>query len=307
MKTQEKNLSLRLERFRELKKYSLVLADSYKRLGQEKKYIRVKDCGTFLEFKKFENGQTILSGANFCKDRLCPSCSKRRSLKVFGQLSNVLNDLKQYNYKYIFITLTLKNCRRCDLDYTLGLLSKGFTRFIKTKYFRNKVFWGAFRSTEITRNKEQDTFHPHMHLLVAVKQDYFKKTNKNYVKKEDLVKVWRRCLSIDYDPICDIKSVKDEEKVSFEVSKYITKGSDFLYKDDEKITDELVELLSVALHSKRFISYVGCFYRSRQKLRLQDKYIEKNINIDEIENCNEIAYIIKKFKWNFGLSEYQEF
>ena len=307
MNTQDKNLQIRLGKFKELKKYSLVLADSYKRLNKEKKYVRVKDCGTFLEFKQFENGQVFLSGANFCKDRLCPACAKRRSLKVFGQLSKVLNDLKQYNYKYLFVTLTLKNCRRCDLDCTLELLSKGFIKFTKTKYFRNKVFWGAFRSTEITRNKEQDTFHPHLHLLVAVKQNYFSINNKNYMKKEDLVKVWRKCLNIDYDPICDIRAVKNEEKVSFEVSKYITKGSDFLYKDDERTTDELVELLSVALHSKRFISYVGCFYKSRQKLRLQDQDIEKNINIDEIEHCEELAYIIKKFKWNFGLSGYEEF
>lgn len=307
MITQDENLQVRLGRFKELKKYSLVLADSYKRLNKEKKYIRVKDCGTFLEFKKYKNGQVVLSGANFCKDRLCPACAKRRSLKVFGQLSKVLNDLKKYNYKYLFITLTLRNCRRCDLDDTLLKLSKGFKKFINTKYFRNRVFFGCFRSTEITRNKEQDTFHPHLHLLVAVKKDYFKKTNKNYVKKEDLIKIWRRCLGINYNPVCDIRAVKNEEKVSFEVSKYITKGSDFLYKDDTKITDELVELLSVALHSKRFISYVGCFYKSRQKLRLQDKDIEKNINVDEIEGCEELAYIITKFRWNFGFSEYQEF
>jgi len=307
MTIQEENLQSRLGRFKKLKKYNLLLADSYKRLSKEKKYIRVKDCGTFLEFKKFENGQVFLSGANFCKDRLCPACAKRRSLKVFGQLSKVLNDLKQYNYKYLFVTLTLKNCRRCDLDVTLDLLSKGFTKFTKTKHFRNKVFCGAFRSTEITRNKEQDTFHPHLHLLVAVKQNYFSINNKNYMQKEDLVKVWRRCLDIDYDPICDIRAVKNTEKVSFEVSKYITKGSDFLYKDDEKTTDELVELLSVSLHSKRFISYVGCFFKSRQKLRLHDKDIEKNINIDEIESCEELAYIVKKFRWNFGFSGYEEF
>lgn len=307
MNTQDANLEVRVERFKELKKYSLVLSESYKRLGKEKKFIRVRDCGTFLEFKRYENGQVVLSGANFCKDRLCPQCSKRRSLKVFGQLSKVLNDLKKYNYKYLFITLTLRNCRRCDLDDNLQNLSKGFSKFIKTKYFKSNIFFGAFRSTEITRNREQDTFHPHLHLLVAVKQNYFSINNKNYVKKEDLVKIWRRSLGIDYDPICDIRAVKNEEKVSFEVSKYITKGSDFLYKDDEKTTDELVDLLSVALHSKRFISYVGCFYKSRQKLRLQDKDIEKNINIDEIENCEELAYIIKKFRWNFGFSGYEEF
>ena len=307
MTTQEENLQARLGRFKKLKKYNLLLACSYKRLSKEKKFIRVKDCGTFLEFKKYENGQVVLSGANFCKDRLCPQCAKRRSLKVFGQLSKVLNDLKKYNYKYLFITLTLKNCRRCDLEETLNLLSKGFTKFTQTKFFRNKVFFGCFRSTEITRNKEQDTFHPHLHLLVAVKQNYFSINNKNYIQKEDLVKIWRKCLNIDYNPICDIRAVKNEEKVSFEVSKYVTKGSDFLYKDDEKTTDELVGLLSVVLHNKRFISYVGCFYKSRQKLRLQDKDIEKNINIDEIENCEELAYIIHKFKWNFGLSNYQEF
>ena len=75
----------------ENKKKSLLLSESYKRLGLEKKSFRVSECGTFLEFKKFVDGSLKLNGANFCKVRLCPMCSWRRSLKIFSQVSEIMN------------------------------------------------------------------------------------------------------------------------------------------------------------------------------------------------------------------------
>lgn len=65
---------------------NLELAASYKRIGSNK-YYRVLDCSTFLEWKYyFEINEKRLAKANFCKVRLCPMCSWRRSLKIFGQV-----------------------------------------------------------------------------------------------------------------------------------------------------------------------------------------------------------------------------
>lgn len=307
MEKQVETLHEKIDRYTKYKNYNLILSASYKRLKKKRRYYRVLDCGTFLEFKKYENGQVLLSGANFCKDRLCPQCAKRRSLKILGQLSKVINELNINNcYEYLFCTLTLRNCRKQELDYTLDSLSKAFTKFTKSRFFRRSApFKGCFRSTEITINKDNGTFHPHLHLLIAVNKNYF--ISKDYIKTVDIVDTWRRCLAIDYNPICYVKKVKNLENVKFEVAKYITKGSDFLISDDIGKTDELVELLSDVLYNKRFISYTGCFFQARKKLKLQDKDIDENINIDEIESCNELAYIIKKFRWNFGFSRYEEF
>ena len=97
-------------KWKERKENNLLLADSYKRIGSNK-YYRVLDCSTFLEFRLTVSNNLRLSNANFCKVRLCPMCAWRRSLKTFGQVSKIMDHVeKNYNYKYIFLTLTVKNC-----------------------------------------------------------------------------------------------------------------------------------------------------------------------------------------------------
>lgn len=305
--TQDKNLKLQLDKFKQNKEYSILLANSYNRLGKENKFLNTYHCGDFLEFTQYiKSGQVRLTGANFCKDRLCPQCAKRRSLKVFSQLSLVLQELKKYKYQYLFCTLTLKNCNLDGLDITLDNISIAFKKFRESSFFRgkNKQFLGCFKSVEITRNHSNGTLHPHLHLLIAVDKYYFSNFNTYYVKSIDISDCWRDCLGVNYNPSCTLNAVKKIKNVTCEVAKYITKGSDFLFKDDEKLTDTLVDTFSNALYNKRFISYVGCFYNARKKLKLKDD--DNLINFDAINNCDELEYIVKRYRWNIGLSNYEE-
>ncbi|HAT4163561.1 TPA: protein rep [Clostridium perfringens] len=88
---------------------NLELAESYKRLGLKKAY-RVKECGTLLSFKRIDEELKKLFKANFCKDRLCPMCTWRRSMKIFGQVSKVMDRaLEDKEYRFLFLKLTVKN------------------------------------------------------------------------------------------------------------------------------------------------------------------------------------------------------
>jgi len=101
-----------LKKFSPKREASELLAASYNRLGYEGKYKRVKDCGTFLEFRQpiSDNSEKWrLYNANFCRDRLCPLCSMRRTYKIFGQISQIM-DVIEDKYAFIFLTLTIPNC-----------------------------------------------------------------------------------------------------------------------------------------------------------------------------------------------------
>lgn len=282
---------------------SLFLADVYQKIGFEKKYMNVKECGTFLEFRKcLENGEVALTGANFCRDRLCPMCAKRKSLKNFSTLSKVLDVLNQNNkYRYLFCTLTLKNCEYTELSNTLNQIKIGFTNFLKSHFFRgkNKQFLGCFKSIEITINTDTRTFHPHIHLLIAVDKYYFSKYNMFYIDNIKLKEEWKTCLGIDYFPICDIRAVRNIKKVTCEVSKYICKSSDYLFYDDLEKSSELVSILSDSLYNRRFIAYTGVFYQAKKIIKNDD-----NINIDDIDNNPQLNYIFSRYKWNIGFSRY---
>ena len=134
------------------------LAEIYERIGESRKSALVADCGTWLEFAH-ENiaGEISETGklhrANFCRDRLCPLCSWRRSYKIFAQVSQIM-DVIHDQYKFLFLTLTVPNCAPETLSETISAMFLGWSRLIRQKPFKSAVR-GFFRALEITRNEWQ--------------------------------------------------------------------------------------------------------------------------------------------------------
>ena len=61
---------------------SLKLADIFKELQYKDSLIeRVATCGDTLRFIRREDGSLKLYQAYFCKNKLCPMCNWRRSMK----------------------------------------------------------------------------------------------------------------------------------------------------------------------------------------------------------------------------------
>lgn len=299
--------------WKERKESNLKLADSYKRLGY-KKYYRVVDCSTFLEFVVTKSSSLKLLKANFCKVRLCPMCAWRRSLKIFGQVSKVMDKVeKNYNYKYIFLTLTVKNCYGEDLKDTLDLMTKSFNKLSERKAFKQAIK-GYFRSLEITYNKKDNTYHPHFHLVLAVDNNYF--TNSRvYLSQEKWTNLWKESLKVDYTPVVDVRRVKSKNKdfgkVIAETAKYTVKADDYLIKDedgkiDEKLTDSVVETLDKALHRKRLVSFGFIFKEIHKMLKLDDAEegrLENTDNEDELRD--DLTDIILRYQWNIGIKNYK--
>lgn len=292
------------------KKDNLNLAESYKRLGF-KKYYRVLDCSTFLEFRYFlDTGEKKLNNANFCKVRLCPVCSWRQSLKIFGQVSKVMDYVEEnYNYKYVFLTLTVKNCCSEDLESTLDHMMDSFNRMNQRKAFKQSIK-GYFRSLEVTFNKNENTYHPHFHLILAVDNNYF--TNSRiYLSQEKWTDLWKSSLRADYTPIVDVRKLKENKKKEVaEVAKYTVKSEDFIIRNEdgqinEKLTDEVVKTLDLALHRKRLTSFGFVFKEVHKKLNLDDMEDGDLINTDSDEDLREdLTSIILRYQWNIGVKNY---
>ena len=291
---------------------NLELAESYKRIGSNK-YYRVLDCSTFLEFRLAVDNSLKLSNANFCKVRLCPMCSWRRSLKIFGQVSRVMDHVEEnYNYKYIFLTLTVKNCYGEDLRDTLDLMTKAFNKMNQRKAFKQAVN-GYFRSLEITYNKENDTYHPHFHMILAVDNSYFTQS-RIYLSQNDWTELWKSCLKVDYTPVVDVRRIKENKdkdfgKVVAETAKYTVKPEDFLIRDEkgnikENLTDEVVKTLDEALHRKRLTAFGFIFKEVHKELNLDDTEDGDLTNTDNEDLREDLTDIILRYQWNIGIKNY---
>lgn len=288
---------------------TLELSSSYKRIGYDKKSLRVGECGNYLEFRLAASDTFKLTRANFCKVRLCPMCSWRRSLKIFGQVSKVMDYVDEnHNYKYIFLTLTVKNCYSEDLKSTLDLMTKSFNKLSERKAFK-QVVKGYFRSLEITYNKDDDTYHPHFHMILAVNDSYFKDT-RIYLTQKNWTNLWKESLKVDYTPIVDVRRLRENNgKEVAEVAKYTVKSEDLLIRDEkgniiENLTDEVVKTLDNALHRKRLTAFGFKFKEIHKKLNLDDAEDGDLAKTDNEELREDLTNIILRYQWNIGVKNY---
>jgi plasmid rolling circle replication initiator protein Rep len=302
------------KKWRIKKMNSLLLADSYERLENFQKLGRVVSCAHELYFETFADGSKRLKQADFCRVRLCPICAWRRSLKIFGQVSKIMNYLEEKtSYKYLFLTLTQKNVTGPELSGEIDRLFYAFKKFIQNKKFK-AISKGWFRALEITHNIENGDYHPHFHMVIAVNKSYFKDSGL-YINQMQWSELWRQSLEVDYTPIVDVRTVKQKEgekysKAVAEIAKYTVKDSDYIiqpakeFKQNKELekfcqdmTDEVVEILDAALHGRRLISFGGEIKEIHKKLNLDDALDGDLINCDIDKPREDLAEMIIKYRW----------
>jgi len=167
--------------------------------------------------------------------------------KAFEALPLVVD--KYPKHRWLFVTLTLKNCLLTELKQTLEHINYSFKKLTKRKGFPGL---GWIKSVEVTRGKDGKTAHPHLHILMMVNPSYFK---VGYLSQKKWCQLWQECLKVDYQPVLDVQAVKpDKSPTSLlsEVIKYQTKESD-LIRDPDWFAEYVRQM-----HGTRAISIGGC-------------------------------------------------
>lgn len=280
----------------------MILSSIYNELGLDGRSVRLADCGTFLVFHLTEDGKKKLHRANFCRDRLCPMCNWRRSMKIFAQNSQIMDVLQHQGYQFIFLTLTVRNCSGEDLPRTVDALFDGFYKLHKK--FRSKRFRsisGSFRSLEVTRNLDTGTYHPHLHVILAVRPDYF---HKGYISTAEWSKIWRSCCDLSYDPIVDVRKIKADARgiagAVAEVSKYAAKDKDYLTGTFEEMKSSVVAFLE-SLSGRRLVGRTGCFKQVAQQLKLDDAENGDLVHVEGEPLRSDLAYAVVRYFWRCGV------
>lgn len=282
------------------KKRSLIYAASLERLGEYSRADRVRSCGTSLSFAPPAQGggKMRLVGANFCRDRLCPMCTWRGSLETFRELSAVMDKAMETDaLTPIFLTLTVKSAPATELKETIDLMYTAWDRLFSRKTFK-RAYLGWFRALEITYNAKTGEYHPHFHAILLVRPDYF--SGKDYRRTEQWVQEWRKAARLSYDPVCDIRAVKEKgtsRKAYVEVAKYTAKDSDYL-KPDPATTDRIVKALIATLRGRRLYAYGGILKPIAKDYAAQIKAEKAKLRAD-------VESVIINYRWIIGLGRYE--
>lgn len=260
---------------------------------------RMKECAQWLAFQRKGDGTMKLHDARFCRVRLCPVCQWRRSLKTFAQMSQVLDTATSEGYQFLFLTLTVKNCDGSHLSDELTRLMLSFNRLMKYKDVV-KVVKGFYRGCEVTHNVTTDEYHPHLHVILAVRSTYFK--GACYLSQARWTELWKKALQVSYEPIVDIRRCKGGSKSIAEACKYAVKPSDIINFDDWDMTVDTLRTLDSALESRRFVGLGGILKDIHKQLHLDDIEDGDLVHVESESSSEATQYEIVYF-WN-GYSQY---
>lgn len=280
----------------------------------KKRSDHMQRCCNYLVFGDVVNQVTgevtrKLQAAEFCRDRLCPMCSWRKSLVTFSQLSDIMLriDSTTDGLVPIFLTLTMRNCVSSDLADCISLLLKSWSRMMNSKQNRRpfRIAVGWFRALEITYNKKDGTWHPHIHAILLVETDYFENPDK-YIDQREWEAEWQWALGVDYKPRVDVRTVKGgQAKAIAEVAKYTVKPGEWLDLDDGDGTDERVELLARVLKGRRLTAFGGLMKETRKALKQEDAETADLVRTgDDATMRGDLVTAMEKFEWQIGLTNY---
>ena len=270
---------------------------------------RLRGCASWLEFAEGVDGRT-LHDANFCRIRLCPICQWRRSLKIWSQTTDLVaaaNKSRPGGCAWVMLTLTQKNVDDYMLAGELDSLFSAWNDFSRRKEFKRAVL-GYMRVLEVTHNTEiqthaYDTYHPHFHVLLAVRPSYF--TSRDYIKHARWQQMWAEAMKLDYMPQVDVHRVYgNTAKAVAEVSKYATKPSDILTPEYWDVTVRTVELLDHDLNGRRLVAYGGLLRQLHQQLHLDS--IENgdliHTGTEDAAAAEVVRYV--SYNWTIGYRQY---
>lgn len=245
---------------------------------------KVSTCADILRFRATDTGHLKLYQTWFCKSRLCPVCSWRRSILHAYQVKQIVTEAvkREPKGRWLFLTLTTKNTNsEQELADEISKMNTALRNLFRRKKIAKNLI-GFLRATEVTVNKENRSYNQHMHVLLFVKSSYFARKS-DYIDQEEWRNLWQKAMKLDYEPSVNIKAIKPKDRETgekgligavYEVAKYPVKATDFLNGSDEE-NQITVDELEKALSRKRLIAFGGLLKVIQKELNMTDAEDEK--------------------------------
>lgn len=292
------------------KKKTLRLADIYRNAGYDAYADRAKSCACRLTYNAMLDGRRTLRQGMFCKLRLCPMCNARRAKKAAIQLSRAMSWVEQQHpgSQFLFLTLTIKNCKGDKLSEALDTLLGGWSKLTRHRQVARAIK-GWYRALEIT--KHGDMYHPHIHAILVVEDAYFKLKNGLYITQKQWEAHWQVAMGVSYKPMVDIRAThgrgrgNKEMAATTEAAKYATKDSDYI-GDNITMADavQTVTIYTKALYRRRLVAFGGWIKDAARALSL-DIEADDLVHLDDTAIRDDVAELVEVYGWHFGFGDYQ--
>lgn len=304
-----KSLNEKKEEWTMHKRESQELAEKMFSAGYKQRAYRMRDCGKVVKIMTCPGcGRSATSSTTLCRDKVCPTCQWRLSLKRYSQMCSTLGLIQDLDtYTAHFLTLTVRNCAPGKLRDTLGTMASAWNRMLqRAQIKRNLAGWA--RSLEITYNQESATMHPHYHCILLMPSDIEDSEGDLNIMYN---RHWQSAARLGYQPITDLRAITNLSPETgneglrtalLETYKYSIKSKDMA---DMPLTD--FRRLLEGIDGKRMTAYGGVIKDARRQLALTD---DDTLDADERppEACIDCGTVLipEILEWSFGEKVYKK-
>lgn len=211
--------------------------------------------------------------AFYCWNRWCCVCNRVRTGILLNKYEPLL---KEWDDKY-FVSLTLRNPTAAGLAPTIDEMIKIFGHCAMSIKQTQKLDFQALRKMEVTYNVDEDTYHPHFHIIVKGEEqaEFLKEYWLHKVNKCD-----GRAVEVAQDvTVCDDDTTK-------ELFKYFTK-----LLSDQMLYPKVLDTIFQAIKGRRtFQSYLPKEIQQQMKQKIEDEEIILDRSTSAIRRLDETIY-----------------
>lgn len=269
---------------------------------------RFETCSSwFQHLTNKEMSVKRLHKTDACGNRFCPICTWKAAKKDAIKISILMEAVKEIESKeFLFLTLTAPSVSGEELCDEIDRFNKAVNRLFKRRNVE-RVVKGYIRKLEVTTDQEKyiteelytrkkdyydwrrlkvddpnptyNTYHPHMHIIVAVNKSYFNMPSE-FISKAEWLEMWRGCMKDNSITQVDAKKVRSTKASNsnavLEIAKYSAKGSDLYH------SEAVFDTFYIALKRRQLIVYSGMMKNYAKKF--------KNGELDRFKKVNEDEY-----------------
>lgn len=229
--------------------------------------VEILTCAKHVRVYETDDDQVFID-TFYCNHAHCPLCQKRRAKKQRRKFHQLLNQNPELLIgKWLFLTLTVRDCTVDDLPETVNMMVGGVERLSRRKFWKENVI-GGIRFLEVTENEGDKEFvHPHFHCLLLVRPSMFE--GNHYVSTAKWRKEWQNALQTYYEPRVNVRRLKGNRD---EMRSEIVKRIGYSMKAREKILDRRRFLIITdQMRNRNRIQSFGIIRTLLSELNLQAK------------------------------------
>lgn len=275
---------------------------------------RFDSCHNWMRFLTTEKlDKRRLERTDACGNRFCPICTWKTARKDAIKLSVISEAIAvKEKFEFIFLTLTSPNVTGENLRSEIDKFNKAIKALFRRKNVAS-VIQGYVRKLEVTTDQEKyitddmyfgnkklhiksrkeyydkrglavgdanpnyNTYHPHVHIILTVKPDYFK---NGYIAQSEWLEMWRNCMKDERITQVDVRKVrkgaKSIEDAIKEVAKYTAKSNDLYH------SERVFDTFYTSLKGRQLLVYSGIFKDYAKQY--------ENGALDEFKKADETVY-----------------